>query len=97
MNILFHYSFHVQTREIHRQKFGEFYFRKVVMEYFPTEQRKKTIASIAVLLSPSHYNFIDIDSTWGSIAVDNKNFGRYNWIQKFGTFGQNDFVTNGIL
>ena len=65
------------------------------MEYFPTEQRTKTIASIAVLLEPSHYNFIDIDSTWAWIAATDKSFGHNIWSEKFGSFSQNDFVTSG--
>ena len=93
--IAFIFLFHLKTRAIHRQKFGEFYFRTVVMEYFPTEQRTKTIASMAILLEPSHYNFIDIDSTWGWVAVTDKSYAHNIWVQNFGSFGQNDFVTSG--
>ena len=91
LQVNFNPSFKHQTRIMHRQKFGEFYFRTVVMEYFPAEQRKKTIASLAVLLEPSHYNFIDIDSTWGGLALDAKQFGT------FGALGQNDFITSGRI
>ena len=76
---------------MHRQKFGEYYFRTVVMEYFPAEKQKKTIASLAVLLEPSHYNLVDIDSIWGGLAVDVKKFGT------FGHFVQEDYVTSGMF
>ena len=75
---------------MHRQKFGEFYFRTVALEYFPAEQRKKTIASLAVLLEPSHYNLVDVDSVWGGLAVNVKEFGT------FGHFSPEDFITSGI-
>ena len=50
---------------------------------------------MAILLEPSHYNFIDIDSTWGWVAVTDKSFAHNIWTQNFGSFGQNDFVTSG--
>ena len=60
------------------------------MEYFPEDQqRKKTIVSMAILLEPSEYNLVDIDSTWGRLAVKEKRFGT------FGEFDQEDFVTSG--
>ena len=60
------------------------------MEYFPEDQqRKKTIVSMAILLEPSEYNLVDIDSTWGRLAVNEKRFGT------FGEFDQEDFVTSG--
>ena len=51
--------------------------------------KKKTIVSMAVLLEPSEYNLVDIDSTWGRLAVKEKRFGT------FGEFDQEDFVTSG--
>ena len=44
---------------------------------------------MAMLLEPSEYNLVDIDSTWGSLAVKEKRFGT------FGEFDQEDFVTSG--
>ena len=76
---------------MHRQKFGEYYFRTVVMEYLREEPSKKTIASLAVLLEPSHYNFIDIDTTWGEMARAQIKGGLFK------DFTNNDFVTSGTV
>ena len=76
---------------MHRQKFGEYYFRTVVMEYLSAQQKRKTIASLAVLLEPSQYNFIDIDTTWGELALDDNKYG------VFEAFTQNDFITSGTV
>jgi hypothetical protein len=76
---------------MHRQKFGEYYFRTVVMEYLSAQQSRKTIVSLAVLLEPSHYNFIDIDTAWGELALNVNKFG------VFEAFTQNDFVTSGTV
>ena len=82
-----------QTRILHRQKFGEFYFRTAVMEYLPAadSQRSKTVASLAVLLEPSNYNLVDLDSVWGGLAVDAGAFA--NWKP----FGPDDFITSGMV
>ncbi len=53
---------------MHRLKFGEFFFRTVVLELIEGP-RKITFVSLAILLEPNEYNMVDIDSVWMQSAT----------------------------
>lgn len=55
------------VRTMHRQKFGEYFFRAVVMEYIKGP-RAITFVSLAILLEPNEYNMVDIDAVWKTMA-----------------------------
>ena len=45
---------------MHQMKFGEYYFRTVVLDLVEAP-KKTTVVSLAVLLEPNEYNMVEID------------------------------------
>ena len=57
----------ILTREMHRQKFGEYFFRTVVF-MLAKGLRKATLVSLAILLEPNPSNLMDIHTVWRAKA-----------------------------
>ncbi len=54
----------LKRRPLFRNRFGEYFFRSVVMEYFEGPVLGDTIVSMAFLLEENEDNLIDVDSIW---------------------------------
>lgn len=78
-------------RRMHRQKFGEFFHRILILDLIktPIQGNKETFVSLCVLLDPNEDNFIDLDSVWRDKGVKG-----YLGPWKFGLW---DFVIKGFV
>ena len=72
---------------MHRQKFGEFFFRSVALDIVEGP-KLATMVSMAVLLEPNLYNLVDIDATWRVKAMEGY-LGEW-------TFEEYDYMIKGI-
>ena len=70
-----------------RRRFGDFFFRVVVMEYLEDQQEKSTLVSLSVLLDRNPYNLIDVDNVFKECA-DRGFFLRW-------PFSDSDFIVAG--
>ena len=71
-----------------RTKFGEFFFRAVVMRYHDGPVLGDTVASIGILLEHNEYNIVDVFSSWNAQAKT------YFLGKHF--FMQDSYIVNGI-
>ena len=69
-----------------RQRFGEFFFRVVVLDYFKNAEHT-ILVSLAVLLNKNQYNMVDVDAVFKGCADQNR-FA--DWV-----FTQDDYVVTG--
>ena len=54
---------------MHRNKFGEYFFRTVPLDIIEGPH-KVTFVSLAILLEPNEYNMVDIDIVWKIKATE---------------------------
>ena len=72
---------------MHRQKFGEFFVRSLVLELVEGDSSKKeTLVSLALLFEPNVYNMVDVDVVWKRKAIGGYlgewKFSNYDYIIK---------------